>query len=101
VAASCRGNDLIARIADDRFAILFDDVDHATATRISQRLVDTLAAPLPPEASASTLMPPTITATVALAHQLNLTDASELVHSVSEALAAGKRSAPGQLVLAS
>ncbi len=92
----CRRSDLVARIDADTFAVLFGDVDRATALQVSKRLLSRIAEPLPPEHG-----PDGITATVALAHQFGLVDTEELMESATHALDAGKRSGRGRLFLGS
>lgn len=96
MVSSCRRDDLIARIGPDTFAILFADAPRSVGLQIAKRLLDTIATPL-----AIAGGPESITATVALAHQFGLVDMEELMESAGDAVASGKRSGTGRLVIAS
>lgn len=93
---SCRKDDLIARIGDDTFAILFADAPRSVGLHVAKRLLDTIALPLSIAGG-----PEVVTATVALAHQFGLVDMDELLESADGAVASGKRSGHGRLVIAS
>ena len=93
---SCRREDLIARLGLDTFAILFADAPRSVGLHVAKRLLDTIALPLPVAGG-----PEVVTATVALAHQFGLVDMDELLESADEAVASGKRSGAGRLVIAS
>ena len=92
---TCRGNDIIGRVAHDRFAILFGELARSEALQISKRLIAAVAAPLPVGTG-----PANVTGTVAMAHQVGLVDLEEMFESATDALASGKRSGAGRLVLA-
>ena len=62
---------------------------------IAKRLAAAVAAPLPDD-----LGPDSVTATTALAHQSGLVDLEEMFDSAAAAVASGKRSGTGKLVLA-
>ena len=96
MVTSCRRDDLIARIGPDTFAILFADAPRSVGLQIAKRLLDTIATPLPVAGG-----PEVVTATVALAHQFGLVDMEELLESADDAVASGKRSGTGRLVIAS
>ena len=96
MVASCRRDDLIARIGPDTFAILFADATRSIGLQIAKRLLDSIATPLPVAGG-----PEVVTATVALAHQFGLVDMDELMESADDAVASGKRSGTGRLVIAS
>lgn len=96
LVASCRRDDLIARIGPDTFAVLFADASRSVGLHVAKRLLDTIALPLPIAGG-----PELVTATVALAHQFGLVDMDELLESADEAVASGKRSGTGRLVIAS
>ncbi|MDW3213264.1 MAG: GGDEF domain-containing protein [Ilumatobacteraceae bacterium] len=96
MVSSCRRDDLIARIGPDTFAILFADAPRSVGLHIAKRLLDTIAMPLPIAGG-----PEVVTATVALAHQFGLVDMEELMESADDAVASGKRSGTGRLVIAS
>ncbi len=96
LVSSCRGDDLIARIGVDTFAILFADAPRSVGLHVAKRLLDTIALPLDVEGG-----PEVVTATVALAHQFGLVDMDELLESADGAVASGKRAGSGKLVVAS
>lgn len=96
LVSSCRREDLIARLDLDTFAILFADAPRSVGLHVAKRLLDTIALPLPVAGG-----PEVVTATVALAHQFGLVDMDELMESADEAVASGKRSGTGRLVIAS
>ena len=96
MVSSCRRDDLIARIGPDTFAILFADAPRSVGLHVAKRLLDTIAMPLPVAGG-----PEVVTATVALAHQFGLVDMEELRESADDAVASGKRSGTGRLVIAS
>jgi diguanylate cyclase (GGDEF)-like protein len=95
LVVNCRRDDVIARIGHDRFAILFGTIDRAGVFEVAKRLLAAIAEPLP-----AGLGPAQVTATVALAHQVGLVDLEEMLESASEAVASGKRSGAGRIVLA-
>lgn len=95
LVASCRRDDAIARVGPDRFAVLFGVVDRSEVVQIAKRLLSAIAEPLPAGLGAER-----VTATVALAHQVGLVDLEEMVDAAEGALASGKRSGTGRLVLA-
>ncbi len=96
MVSSCRRDDLIARIGPDTFAILFAEAPRSVGLQVAKRLLDTIALPLPIAGG-----PEVVTATVALAHQFGLVDMEELMESADDAVASGKRSGTGRLVIAS
>ena len=96
LVGSCRGDDLIARIGVDTFAVLFTDAPRSVGLHVAKRLLDTIALPLEVEGG-----PEVVTATVALAHQFGLVDMDELLESADDAVASGKRAGAGKLVVAS
>lgn len=96
LVSSCRRDDLIARIGPDTFAILFADAPRSVGLQVAKRLLDTIALPLPVAGG-----PEHVTATIALAHQFGLVDMDELLESADDAVASGKRSGTGRLVIAS
>jgi diguanylate cyclase (GGDEF)-like protein len=95
LVSNCRRNDVIARIGHDRFAVLFGAIERAEVFEVAKRLLAAIATPLP-----SDLGPEHVTATVALAHQVGLVDLEEMLESASDAVASGKRSGVGKIVLA-
>ena len=95
LVSTCRRDDVIARVGHDRFAVLFGAIERAEVIEIAKRLLSAIAEPLPTE-----LGPDHVTATVALAHQVGLVDVEEMLESASGALASGKRSGAGRVVLA-
>lgn len=95
LALNCRRHDTIARLGDDRFAVLFGELDRSEVVQIAKRLQSAIAEPLPAGTG-----PDHVTATVALAHQVGLVDLDEMLESAADALASGKRSGSGRLVLA-
>lgn len=92
---NCRRDDVIARVGHDRFAVLFGEIQRSEVVEIAKRLLAAIAEPLP-----AGLGPDQVTATVALAHQVGLVDLEEMVEAAEGALASGKRSGAGRLVLA-
>ncbi len=96
LVSTCRSNDLIARLDDRSFAVLFSDATRSIGLQIAKRLVETVAKPLELDVG-----PASVTATVALAHQFGLVDTEELVESADQAVASGQRSGHGRLVIAS
>jgi diguanylate cyclase (GGDEF)-like protein len=92
---SLRRDDVVARVAHDRFAVLLGEADRSSVMQIGKRILNEIAEPLP-----SDLGPSAITATVALAHQSGLVDLEDMFDSALAAVASGKRSGVGRLVLA-
>jgi diguanylate cyclase (GGDEF)-like protein len=95
LVSNCRRDDVISRIGHDRFAVLFGTIERSEVIEIAKRLLAGIAEPLPTD-----LGPDRVTATVALAHQVGLVDLEEMLDSASDALASGKRSGTGRIVLA-
>jgi diguanylate cyclase (GGDEF)-like protein len=95
MAGTVRREDLIARFDHDRFALLLGGVDRSAVMQIGKGILAEIAEPLPDD-----LGPDRVTATVALAHQIGLVDLEELFDSAIAAVASGKRSGTGRLVLA-
>jgi diguanylate cyclase (GGDEF)-like protein len=95
LVANCRRDDVIARLGHDRFAVLFGAIDRSQVVEIAKRLLAGVAEPLPAD-----LGPDRVTATVALSHQVGLVDLEEMLDSATDALASGKRSGAGRIVLA-
>lgn len=95
LVGSCRRADTVARIGHDRFAVLFGAIDRSEVVHVAKRLLASVAEPLP-----DGLGPEGVTATVALAHQVGLVDLEEMLDAAEGALASGKRSGTGRLVLA-
>jgi len=93
---TCRTDDFIARIGVDTFAVLFADAPRSVGLHVAKRLIDTIALPLETQGG-----PDSVTATVALAHQFGLVDMDELLESADDAVASGKRSGRGKLIIAS
>lgn len=93
---ACRSDDMIARIGPDTFAVLLTEATRAVGLHVAKRLLGTIAKPLTTEGG-----PASITATIALAHQFGLVDTEELAESADEAIASGKRSGKGRVVVAS
>lgn len=87
--------DRVGRVGHDRFAILLGDVDRSEVMLVAKRILAAVAAPLPGE-----LGPESVTATTALAYQDGLVDLEELFDAAASAVASGKRSGTGKLVLA-
>ena len=96
LVTTCRRDDLIARLGPDTFAVLFSEAPRSVGLHIAKRLLETIALPLPIAGG-----PEVVTATVALAHQFGLVDMDELLESADGAVASGKRSGTGRLVIAS
>lgn len=95
LVANCRRDDVIARIGHDRFAIVFGDIERSQVMTVAKRILSEVAEPLPAE-----IGPSSVTATVALSHQVGLIDIEEMLESAVDALGSGKRSGAGRLVLA-
>jgi diguanylate cyclase (GGDEF)-like protein len=92
---SLRHDDIVARVEHDRFAVLLGQADRSSVMQIGKQILHEIAEPLPFE-----LGPNGVTATVALAHQSGLVDLEDLFDSALAAVASGKRSGIGRLVLA-
>lgn len=95
LVAACRRNDVVAYLARERFAILLGDVDRSSVLELGRRLLARIADPLPDGYG-----PASVTATIALAHQVGLVDLEEMLESAQAAVASGKRTGVGRLVLA-
>lgn len=95
LVANCRRDDVIARVGPDRFAILFGAIERSEVIQVAKRMLSAVAEPLP-----TGLGPDHVTATVALSHQVGLVDLEEMMASASDAIASGKRSGAGRIVLA-
>jgi diguanylate cyclase (GGDEF)-like protein len=96
LVSSCRREDLIARLDVHTFAILFTDASRSVGLHVAKRVLATIALPLPIAGG-----PEVVTATVALSHQFGLVDMDELFEAADSAVASGKRSGHGRLVIAS
>lgn len=96
LVSSCRRDDLIARLGPDTFAVLFAEATRSVGLQVAKRLLDNIAQPLAVDGG-----PESVTATIALAHQIGLVDMEELYESADHAVASGKRSGTGRLVVAS
>lgn len=95
LANACRVGDLIARLGPATFAVLLTDATRAVGLQVAKRLLDDIALPL-----ATSDGPDSITATIALAHQIGLVDTEEMMESADDAVASGQRSGSGRLVVA-
>ncbi len=95
LVTNSRRNDVIARLGDDRFVVLFHGVTRSDVLGIAKRLVGALHEPLDIDGG-----PADITATIAVAHQEGLVDLEEMIESASAAIESGKRAGAGRLVLA-
>ncbi len=95
LARNTRGTDVVARLGGHRFGILLGDADRSGAMLVSKRLVSMIAEPLDLDAG-----PGSVTATVALAHQVGLVDVEEMVELADGAVTSGQRAGAGRLVLA-
>lgn len=93
LCAATRAHDVIARIDDDRFAILIADVGRNDAMSLARRLHAKLADPIATSAGRIEL-----TSTMTFAHEAALPDVEQLFDSALEALAGGRRT--GRFVLA-
>lgn len=91
---ACRPADVIARIGGDEFAVLLTDTDERTARAISERLLQAIAAPLPPH-----LGPSCISASVGYARQHSPTNPADLLHAADRAMLSGKRSGRARIVV--
>ena len=87
--------DVVARVGHDRFAVLLGDIARSDVMVVAKRLLAAVAAPLPGDSG-----PASVTATAALAYQDGLVDLDELYDAAESAVASGKRSGAGKLVLA-
>jgi diguanylate cyclase (GGDEF)-like protein len=90
-----RRDDLVARLDHERFAVLLGEADRSSVMQIGKRILNEIAEPLP-----SGIGPDAVTATVALAHQSGLVDLEEMFELALSAVASGKQSGVGRLVLA-
>lgn len=91
---ACRPHDVIARIGGDEFAVLLTDTDEETARSISDRLLRSIAAPLPAH-----LGPSAISASVGFARQIGPTNPAELLHAADRAMLTGKRAGRARVVV--
>ncbi len=91
---ACRPGDVIARIGGDEFAVLLTDTDEHIARSISDRLLRSIAAPLPAQ-----LGPTSISASVGFARQISPTNAAELLHAADRAMLNGKRAGRARVVI--
>ncbi len=92
---STRRNDAIAHLGDAQFAVLFGDIQRNDAMHVAKRLLNLIAEPMTVDG-----IDVAVTATVAFAHQIGLVDIEEMMESAEHAVASGKRSGPGRLILA-
>lgn len=96
LVASVRSTDVVARLDVHRFAILLADAERSVAMQISKRLLGVVSQPLELDDG-----PASITATIALSHQSGLVDVDEMLELADDAVASGRRTGTGRLVLAS
>lgn len=94
--ATCRSDDVLARLGNGRFALLLAGVDRSAALAISKRLVAAIAEPLDPALGSTS-----ITASVGLAHQAGMPDTAELFESATAASESGHRAGGDRLMVAS
>lgn len=92
ISLVCRPADVITRFGGDEFAILLAHVDPAGAARISQRVLDAIAEPLPPG-----IGPHTISASAGLA--TSGSGATDTMRRADLAMLRGKRAGRGRLVV--
>ena len=95
LVSNCRTVDVIARLGHDRIAVLFGAIERSEVIEVAKRLLAAVTEPLPAH-----LGPEHVTAIVALAHQVGLVDLEEMLESAADALASGRRSGAGRIVLA-
>jgi diguanylate cyclase (GGDEF)-like protein len=96
LAEACGKTDLAARLDGDQFAILLQGSDRPAGLQTSKQLLGSIAAPLP-----AGIGPESVTATLAFAHEFGLVDMEELFESADDAVASGKRSGRGRMIIAS
>lgn len=95
LADNCRRIDRIGHVADDRFAILFGEMDRSAVLQVAKRIMAAFSEPLGLEQG-----PATVSATVAVVHQAGLVDLDEMMESAVDALASSRRGGPGRLIVA-
>ncbi len=92
ISSVCRPADVVTRFGGDEFAILLTDIDNDGAAHISQRILDAIAAPLPPE-----LGPHSIAASAGLASSGS--GATDSMRRADLAMLRGKRAGRGRLIV--
>ena len=95
LADNCRRVDRIGHVADDRFAILFGEMERSAVLQVAKRIMAAFSEPLGLEEG-----PATVSATVAVVHQAGLVDLDEMMESAVDALASSRRGGPGRLIVA-
>lgn len=90
-----RRSDVVGHLDGDRFALLFGEVDRASAMAVAKRLLGTIAEPMRIDG-----LELAITATIAFSHEDGLIDLEEMMESAEDAIASGKRAGGGRLVIA-
>lgn len=91
----CRAHDLVARLSGDEFAVMVNDVDPETATEIGQRVIDTVARPLP-----GGIGPVAVTVSVGLARHHTREPAETVIDRADRAMLTAKRTGRGRLITA-
>lgn len=94
----CRRTDIVARLDADTFAVLLLDVDRRTAFEVSRRLRASISEPL---RTGDGTGPESITASVGLAHQVGLVDATDLFDTASSAMHEARQSGGAKMLVGS
>jgi diguanylate cyclase (GGDEF)-like protein len=96
LSAGSRKGDVVARIADDTFAVLLRDVERHVAFEISKRLRAELAEPIEHDRSVLT-----VEFSVGLAHEAGLIDPDQLFGSATSAMREARQAGGARMLVAS
>jgi diguanylate cyclase (GGDEF)-like protein len=96
LSSSCRRNDVVARVDDDSFAVLFVDVDRRTAFEISKRLRAQVGEAVELESG-----PVDVSISVGLSHESGLVDGVELFVSAESAMVDAHAAGGARMLVAS
>jgi diguanylate cyclase (GGDEF)-like protein len=96
LSSSCRRNDVVARVDDDSFAVLFVDVDRRTAFEISKRLRAQVGEAVELESG-----PLGVSISVGLSHESGLVDGVELFVSAESAMVDAHEAGGARMLVAS
>ena len=95
LSSACRRNDVVARVAEDAFAVLLVDVDRRSAFEISKRLRSEVCEPI--ELAARTVE---LSISVGLSHEVGLVDPVDLFVSAESAMEDAREAGGARMLVA-